>query len=138
MPAEAIDGMDVIETEEAAARAVARVRADGFPMLLEFRTYRFRAHSMFDAELYRDKAEVERWKERGPVKTLVERLAVAGLGGPEDQARLEAEADAEVAAAVALARAGTPESVAELTRFVYAEEALNARLPVIPRGAGGS
>ena len=39
----------------------------------------FRAHSMFDAELYREKAEVERWKERDPLKTLVERLITAGL-----------------------------------------------------------
>ena len=34
---------------------------------LEFRTYRFRAHSMFDAELYRDKSEVEAWKQRDPI-----------------------------------------------------------------------
>jgi pyruvate dehydrogenase E1 component alpha subunit len=131
MPAEQVDGMDVIETEEAAQRAVARVRSESLPFLLEFRTYRFRAHSMFDAELYRDKAEVERWKERGPVKTLVERLAASELGGPDDLARIESEADAEVEAAVAFARAGTLEPVAELTRFVYAEAPLNDGLAVI-------
>jgi len=136
VPAEQVDGMDVIECEDAAARAVARVRADGGPMLLEFRTYRFRAHSMFDAELYREKAEVERWKERGPVKMLVERLEAAGLGGHDDLARLEAEADAEVEAAVAFARAGTLEAVSELTRFVYAETALERTLAVIPRATG--
>jgi pyruvate dehydrogenase E1 component alpha subunit len=87
---------------------------------------------MFDAELYRDKAEVERWKTHGPVKTLVERLEAAGLGGEDDLVRLEAEADAEVEAAVALARAAQPESAADLARFVYAEDALNATLAVIP------
>jgi TPP-dependent pyruvate/acetoin dehydrogenase alpha subunit len=135
VPAAQVDGMDVIECEDAARRAVDRVRAGEGPMLLEFRTYRFRAHSMFDAELYRDKAEVERWKDRGPVKTLVERLEAAGLGGHDDLARLEAEADTEIEAAVAFARAGTLEPVSELTRFVYAEDALNARLAVIPREA---
>ena len=131
VPSEAIDGMDVIETEEASQRAVARIRAGSGPVFLEFRTYRFRAHSMFDAELYRDKAEVERWKERGPVKTLVERLESAGLGGRDDLAAMEAEADAEIDAAVAFARAGTLEPVNEITRFVYSEDAQNARLAVI-------
>ena len=131
VPSEAIDGMDAIETEEASQRAVARIRAGSGPVFLEFRTYRFRAHSMFDAELYRDKAEVERWKERGPVKTLVERLESAGLGGRDDLAAMEAEADAEIDAAVAFARAGTLEPVNEITRFVYSEDAQNARLAVI-------
>jgi len=133
--AEAVDGMDVIETEDAAMRAVAHVRTEGVPMLLEYRTYRFRAHSMFDAELYRDKAEVETWKARGPVKTLVERMTAAGLGGEEDLTRLEAEADAEVASAVEFARAGTLEAVADITRFVYSEAALNAGLAVIPQAS---
>jgi len=126
--AESVDGMDVLDVEEAAARAVAAVRDGGGPIFLEFRTYRFRAHSAFDAELYRDKAEVEKWKERGPVKTLVERMAAAGLGGPDDEQRIEAEAAAEVDAAVAFARGGTLEPVSDLTRFVYAEAALNDRL----------
>jgi TPP-dependent pyruvate/acetoin dehydrogenase alpha subunit len=43
------------------------VRAAAVPMFLECRTYRFRAHSMFDPELYRAKAEVEAWKARGPI-----------------------------------------------------------------------
>ncbi len=129
---EAVDGMDVIETEEAAQRAVARIRAESGPAFIEFRTYRFRAHSMFDAELYRDKAEVERWKAHGPVKTLVERLEASGLGNHDDLAAAEAQADVEVEAAVAFAREGTLESIDELTKFVYSEDAQNARLAVIP------
>jgi pyruvate dehydrogenase E1 component alpha subunit len=138
VPSEAVDGMDVLETEEAAQRAVARIRAEPGPVFLEFRTYRFRAHSMFDAELYRDKAEVERWKERGPVKTLVERLEAAGLGSHDDLAAIEAQADAEIDEAVAFARSGTLEPVSEITRFVYRDDAQNARLAVIaPIGDGG-
>jgi pyruvate dehydrogenase E1 component alpha subunit len=129
--AEVVDGMDVIETEDAARRAATRVREAGRPAFLEFRTYRFRAHSMFDAELYRDKAEVERWKALGPVKTLVERMEAAGLGTAEDVAAIEAEATAEVDAAVAFARAATLEPVTALTRYVYAEDALNSRLATL-------
>lgn len=131
--AEIVDGMDVIETEAATQRVVTRMREDRQPAFIEFRAYRFRAHSMFDAELYRDKTEVERWKQRGPIKTLVERMEAAGLGGPDDLTEIETEVDAEVAAAVEFARAGSLEPVAELTRFVYAEEALNAGLAVIPQ-----
>jgi len=123
--------MDVLETEEASQRAVARIRAEAGPVFLEFRTYRFRAHSMFDAELYRDKAEVERWKERGPVKTLVERLEAAGLGSHDDLAAIEADADAEIDEAVAFARRGTLEPVDEITRFVYRDDSQNARLAII-------
>ncbi len=123
--AEAVDGMDVVETEAAARRAVARVRAGGGPEFLEFRTYRFRAHSAFDAELYRDKREVEQWKERGPIKTLVEHLAAADLANADDVAAIEAEVAAEIDAAVEFARAGTLEPVADLTRFIYAEAPSN-------------
>ena len=137
MPSEAVDGMDVIETEDAARRAAEQVRAGAGPVFIEFRTYRFRAHSMFDAELYRDKAEVERWKQRGPVKTLVERLEASGLGNRDDLAALEAEADAEIDAAVAFARAGMLEPIAELTRFVYADPAQDARLATIAHDSAG-
>ena len=59
--------MDVLAVEEAAT-AAARARALGRrPFFLECRTYRFRAHSMYDPELYRDKAEVEEWKKRDPI-----------------------------------------------------------------------
>jgi pyruvate dehydrogenase E1 component alpha subunit len=57
-----VDGMDVVAVTDVAARAVERVRESGAPWFLECMTYRFRAHSMFDPELYRDKAEVEEWK----------------------------------------------------------------------------
>lgn len=130
--AEVADGMDVLETEDVANRLVARVRDQGLPAFVEFRTYRFRAHSMFDAELYRDRAEVDRWKTRGPVKTLVERAAEAGLFDEGDVAALEKEVQAEVDSAVAFARDAEPEPVSELTRFVHAEERLNQTLAVIP------
>ena len=63
------------------------------PAFLEFRTYRFRAHSMFDAELYRDKAEVEEWKKRDPIATLTARSKQAGLRHAAVLAALEASGD---------------------------------------------
>ena len=62
IPAWSVDGMDVAEVHRATTKALAAIRADGGPMFIEFQTYRFRAHSMFDPDLYRDPAEVEQWK----------------------------------------------------------------------------
>ena len=117
----AVDGMDVIAVEDAARRAVAEVRAGGGPVFLELRTYRFRAHSMYDPELYRSKEEVERWRARDPLSTFTARLAEAGLLSDDDLGDVEAEVDAEIAAAVAAAEAGTPEPVSDLLRFVHSE-----------------
>src|SRR3970282_1950883 len=70
----AADGMDVGAVEDAPRAAAETVRRGGGPHFLELRTYRFRAHSMYDPELYRERSEVERWKERDPIRALVERL----------------------------------------------------------------
>lgn len=117
----AVDGMDVLAVEEAARRAVDGVRSGGGPHFLELRTYRFRAHSMFDPERYREKAEVAKWIERDPIGLLRARMEAAGqLTGPEWE-QLQAGAQAEIAAAVDFAEAGTLEPVEDLTRFVYSE-----------------
>jgi TPP-dependent pyruvate/acetoin dehydrogenase alpha subunit len=120
--AEAIDGMDVVAVEQAARAAAARVRAGSGPELLECRTYRFRAHSMFDAELYRDKSEVEEWKKRDPIETLGGALEQAGLLHAPARAELERQIEQEIAEAVAFAEAGTWEPVETLTRDVYTRQ----------------
>jgi pyruvate dehydrogenase E1 component subunit alpha len=121
MAAEAVDGMDVEAVETAAKAAAAAVRAGSGPRFLECRTYRFRAHSMYDPELYRTKREVENWKRRDPIALQTARLKERGILGEGDLARLEREAGEAVDAAVAFAEAGTLEPVEELTRFVYSE-----------------
>jgi pyruvate dehydrogenase E1 component subunit alpha len=125
MPAWPVDGMDVIAVEDAAKRAAVAVRSGGGPHFLEFRTYRFRAHSMYDPELYRDKQEVEEWKKRDPIATFTERLKAQNLWQEKDSARLEEEVAQEIATAVDCAEAGNWEPVEELTRFVYSEERRN-------------
>jgi pyruvate dehydrogenase E1 component alpha subunit len=114
------DGMDVVAVHEAARQACDRVRAGDGPVFVEFQTYRFRAHSMFDPELYRDKAEVEQWKTRGPIHTFTARLKAQGQLTEEQFLELDRAAMAEVEAAVAFAEAGTWEPVEELTRHVTA------------------
>jgi len=118
--AEVVDGMDVIAVADAAARAVAAIRERGGPHFLECRTYRFRAHSMFDPELYRDKAEVARWKERCPIATFRQRLIAAGTITPGEIEAIEARAAAEIAAACTAAEASPPEPIGELLRDVRA------------------
>jgi pyruvate dehydrogenase E1 component alpha subunit len=117
--AEAVDGMDVAAVREAAVRAVAAVRGGGGPRFLECRTYRFRAHSMFDAELYRDKSEVEAWKTRDPIVLWQRQLEAEGLLDRASFAALDASVQREIADAVAFAEAGTWEPVEHLTRDVY-------------------
>ncbi|GAA4488475.1 pyruvate dehydrogenase (acetyl-transferring) E1 component subunit alpha [Rhodococcus olei] len=123
------DGMDVIATLEAARAGAAHVRTTGRPFFIEFQTYRFRPHSMFDPELYRDKAEVEAWKERGPIHTFSARLKELGLFTEADFLRIDAEVTAEVDAAVAFADAGAWEEASDLMQNVVtpADTALEAR-----------
>lgn len=121
VPAWEVDGMDSLAVAEAARRAVDAVRGGGGPYFLELRTYRFRAHSMFDPERYRDKAEVAAWMQRDPIPALREALSAAGLLDDEAWERLGREVDDEIADAIAFAEEGTFEPVEELTRFVYSE-----------------
>jgi len=118
MPAMRVDGMDVVAVYEDTQAAAELVRDGGGPMFLEYRTYRFRAHSMFDAELYRSKAEVDQWKTRGPIHGFTARLKAQGLLTEEEFLAIDARAQAEVDEAVAFAEAGTWEPVEDLTRDV--------------------
>jgi pyruvate dehydrogenase E1 component alpha subunit len=121
MPGVAVDGMDVVAVESAARHAVEDIRAGGGPQFLECRTYRLRAHSMFDAQAYRTKEEIETWRKKGPIVRFQGWLQENSLIRPDEVSGIEAEADAEIAAAVAFAEAGTLEPVAELERFVTME-----------------
>ena len=118
---EAVDGMDVLAVRAAAGKAAQFVRQGKGPYFLECRTYRFRAHSMFDAELYRTREEVEEWKKRDPIALLRDYLRKQEILSDADLEKSESEVAREVEAAVAFAEAGTWEPAAELTRFVCSE-----------------
>jgi pyruvate dehydrogenase E1 component alpha subunit len=115
--------MDVLAVQEAAQRATALVRGGGGPCFLELRTYRFRAHSMYDPDRYRDKAEVERWRELDPIPRLAAALVEHGALGEGEVDSWETEIAQEVAAAIEAAESAPLEPVEELTRFVTSERA---------------
>jgi pyruvate dehydrogenase E1 component alpha subunit len=117
----AVDGMDVLAVEMAARKAVETLRANGTPFLLECRTYRFRAHSMYDPELYRSKEEVQTWKKSCPIATFSQKMKSRGCFGDAEIAAIEADVAREIREAVAFAEACTWEPLEDLTRFVYAE-----------------
>ncbi len=119
MPAWAVDGMDVLAVEQAARHAAEMVRSGGGPHFLELRTYRFRAHSMYDPDRYRDKAEVEEWKRRDPIDALTAQMREAGELPDDALAAIETSLAGELGDAVEQARGDPLEPAAGLTRFVY-------------------
>jgi TPP-dependent pyruvate/acetoin dehydrogenase alpha subunit len=123
-----VDGMDVTAVEDAMHQAMDYARA-GRPYFLEARTYRFRAHSMYDAELYRTKDEVEEWRKRDPITMFVNRLKSSELLNDADLAHLEAAVAAQVAESVAVAEAGAWESAEGLLNDVYTRQT-DVRAPV--------
>jgi len=123
------DGQDVVSVHETTQRAQREVRRGRGPFFVEYQTYRFRAHSMFDAELYRDKREVEEWKTRGPLHTFSARLKAEGRLTEEQFLALDREVGAEVDRAVAFAEGGTWEPVEDLANDLYT-------LPTLPEREG--
>ena len=121
MPAQAVDGMDVLAVMEATQAAVDEVRRGAGPRFLECQTYRFRAHSMYDPELYRSKAEVEEWKARDPIPALEGLMREWKAIGSEDLPKLERQIAGEIDEAVAFADASPWEPVEDLEKDVYTE-----------------
>ena len=114
-----VDGMDVVAVHEAVRFAAQKVHDTSAPMFVELRTYRFRAHSMFDPDLYRTKQEIEAWKTRGPIHTFTARLKLQGILSENEFLALDASAQAEVEAAVAFAEGSNWEPVEDLLRDVH-------------------
>jgi pyruvate dehydrogenase E1 component alpha subunit len=127
-----VDGMDVVAVHQAMQSAAAFVRDEGRPMFVELQTYRYRAHSMFDPELYRDKDEVQAWKTRGPIHTYSARLKAQGLLTEDQFLALDAQAQAEVQRAVDFAEAGHWEPVEDLLRDVTTPVLASGAAPGLP------
>ena len=122
IPAEKVDGMDVLAVERAVRHAAEDVRESCAPRFVEMVTYRFRAHSMYDADLYRDKAEVEAWKKRDPIVLYTARLREAQLLEGSELEEIERDVAAELEAAVQAAEASEWEPVSDLLKDVVARE----------------
>lgn len=116
-----VEGMDVMKVYEAAKEAIAYVRKEGQPYLLEVTTYRYRGHSMGDPERYRKAEEVKKWQESDPIgifnKYLLEKKVATSKALDEIEARVEDE----VAKAVEFAETSPEPALDELFADLYAE-----------------
>jgi pyruvate dehydrogenase E1 component subunit alpha len=121
VPSISVDGMDVLAVGAATRRAIETARAGNGPTFIEFRTYRFRAHSMFDPQLYRDGVEIEEWKDRDPLPTFEARLVREGVLSAPERAAIDQRIEATIADAVRFAEESPWEELDQLTRFVYAD-----------------
>jgi pyruvate dehydrogenase E1 component alpha subunit len=119
MTSASVDGMDLLAVWKAAQAGIETVRHTGRPLLLVCNTYRFRAHSMFDAELYREKTEVEEWKKRDPLLQFSRYLTEQRLLSEDQLNDIKSRVETEIQKAVDIAEAGTWEPVDQLTEYIY-------------------
>jgi len=104
-----VDGNDVVAVYNAAQDAVRRARSGEGPTLLDCRTYRWMAHNEGEEAVigewsYRTEAQLEEWKARDPIARFGTVLLEAGALTGEDMEQIDAEAIAEMEAAVAFAQ----------------------------------
>lgn len=122
IPAEQVDGQDVIAVYEATKRALDHCRSGNGPYFLEALTYRYRGHSMADPETYRSKDEVEEWRrQRDPLVRFREQLLTHQVASAEELAALDKVVEEAVAEAVRFADESPDPDPATLTQFVYAD-----------------
>jgi len=107
VPGVRCDGMDILDTHAVLSDALARVREERRPLLVEAVTYRFRGHSMADPEDYRTKEEVAEWRERDPIPAFGALLEREGLLTAEQREQIDREAVQQVEKAVEFAE-GSP------------------------------
>ncbi|MFN2464335.1 MAG: pyruvate dehydrogenase (acetyl-transferring) E1 component subunit alpha [Candidatus Dormibacteria bacterium] len=115
-----IDGMDVVAVHRALSEAYERARSGGGPSIIEAITYRFRGHSMADAESYREKAEVRRWQRRDPIRILDERLVKGGLVARKELHEIQRRVELQVQDAVVFADNSPFPSIEQLYQNLYA------------------
>jgi len=121
IPGEAANGMDILEVKEVTAKAAKKVRKGEGPYLLEFKTYRYRAHSMADPDRYRTLEEEEVWKERDPIETFARYLIETGIFEPDELKEIKESVDIEIQDAVKFADESPNTNNELLTEFIYVE-----------------
>jgi pyruvate dehydrogenase E1 component alpha subunit len=119
VPSVAVDGMQVLAVEEATREAADAVRRGEGPHFVELKTYRFRAHSMADPDLYRTRAEIDEWRKRDPIDLFVGLLRELGVLDDAAFGEIEAAVAAEIGEAVAFADASPVEPFERLLEDVY-------------------
>ncbi len=117
-----IDGMDVLNVYDVVKKSVNKIRETKKPILIEAITYRFKAHSMYDPELYRSKDEVEEWKKRDPLIVLKNHLKNENLLEKLNEGSIEKEVEKIIDEAVEFAKNSPLEPIEDLEKFVYAKD----------------
>jgi pyruvate dehydrogenase E1 component alpha subunit len=121
MQNERIDGMDVMQVREDAARVLDLIRKEGGPYLLEIMTYRYRGHSMGDPERYREKDEVKKWEEEDPIGIFRKYIIEEGIASEAELDEQDEEAERIVQEAVDFAEASPEPDDDALFEHIYAE-----------------
>jgi pyruvate dehydrogenase E1 component alpha subunit len=119
VPGERVDGMDVLAVREAVAEGIRLAREERRPTLLEAFTYRYRGHSAADPEVYREREEVEEWREKDPIETFARRCVEADVLGEREVEEVRSKADAAVRAAVEFADASPEPALDTLYESLY-------------------
>jgi pyruvate dehydrogenase E1 component alpha subunit len=121
MPADTIDGMIAETVHEGVSRAVKRAREGGGPTLLEIKTYRYKGHSISDPQKYRTKEEVEEYKGKDPIASLLTAMKHHGLAGEEIEA-INKRVDQAVAESVKFAEESPIPAEDEVLKDVYVDK----------------
>ncbi len=122
MPAEPVDAMDVEAVHEAVSRAADRARKGDGPTFLEFKTYRFRGHSMSDPQKYRTKEEVAEWKMRDPVEMVKHTILTSGIATEQELDEIDAKIKVTVDESVKFAEESPFPEPSEAYKDIYAQE----------------
>jgi pyruvate dehydrogenase E1 component alpha subunit len=122
MPSESVDAMRVEDVHQAVSRAAARARAGEGPTLLEFRTYRYKGHSMSDPAKYRSKEEVEEYKQRDPVEVVRKTILDNQFATEDDLNAIEAKIMDVVEDSVQFAESSPYPDASEAMTDIYFEK----------------
>jgi pyruvate dehydrogenase E1 component subunit alpha len=120
VPGTRVDGMDVLAVRESVAEGIRQAREEQRPTLLEAFTYRYRGHSAADPEVYREREEVEEWREKDPIETFARRCVDADVLGEREVRQAREKAEAEVEAAVEFAEASPEPPLDTMYEGLYA------------------
>jgi pyruvate dehydrogenase E1 component alpha subunit len=121
MPSEPVDAMSVEEVHKAVVRAAERAKKGDGPTLLEFRTYRYKGHSMSDPAKYRTKEEVEDYKQRDPVEVVRRTIVERKLATDKEMEAIENRVNQQVEESVKFAEESAFPGAQEALTDIYQE-----------------
>lgn len=121
IPSEAVDAMNVEDVHVAVAKAASRARAGEGPSLLEFRTYRYKGHSMSDPAKYRTKEEVEYYKQQDPIEQVRVSILKNGFATEADLEEIDQKIKARVEESVQFAENSPYPDPSEIYKDVYVQ-----------------